>query len=38
MDYVGSYCEKVGEEGKKDFNYLSNHKTNYEKNFEPPND
>jgi hypothetical protein len=35
VDYVGSYYEKVGEEGKKDFNHPSNHKTNYEKNFRP---
>jgi hypothetical protein len=36
VDYVGSYYEKVGEEGKKDFNHPSNHKTNYEKSFRPP--
>jgi len=35
VDHVGSYYEKVGEEGK-DFNHPSNHKTNYEKNFKPP--
>jgi hypothetical protein len=38
VDYVGSYCEKkVGKEGK-DFNHPSNHKTNYEESFRPPND
>jgi hypothetical protein len=36
VDYVGSYYEKVGEEGKKDFNHPLNHKTNYEENFKPP--
>jgi hypothetical protein len=36
VDYVGSYYEKVGEEGKKDFNHPSNHKTNYEESFKPP--
>jgi hypothetical protein len=35
VDYVGSYYEKVGEEGKKDFNHPSNHKTNYEEKFKP---
>jgi hypothetical protein len=28
--------EKVGEEGKKDFNHPSNHITNLKKAFEPP--
>jgi hypothetical protein len=37
VDYVGSYCEKVGNKGK-DFNHPSNHKTNYEESFRPPND
>jgi hypothetical protein len=36
VDYVGSYCEKVGEEGKKDFNHPSNHITNLKKASEPP--
>ncbi len=36
VDYVGTYYEKVGEEGKKDFNHPSNHKTNYEESFKPP--
>jgi hypothetical protein len=36
VDYVGSYCEKVGEEGKKDFNHLSNRITNLKKALNPP--
>ncbi len=36
VDYVGSYCEKVGKEGKKDFNHPSNHITNLKKALKPP--
>jgi hypothetical protein len=36
VDHVGSYCEKVGEEGKKDFNHPSNHITNLKKTSNPP--
>ncbi len=36
MDYVGLYCEKVGEEGKKDFNHPSNQITNLKKTLDPP--
>jgi hypothetical protein len=36
VDYVGSYCEKVGKEDKKDFNHPSNHIMNLKKALEPP--
>jgi hypothetical protein len=36
VDYVGLYCEKVGEEGKKDFNHPSNQITNLKKTLDPP--
>jgi hypothetical protein len=36
VDYVGSYFEKVGDEGKKDFNHPSNHITNLKKTLNPP--
>jgi hypothetical protein len=36
VDYVRSNCEKVGEEGKKDFDYLSDHITNLKKASDPP--